>query len=656
MENPTQRENEAGARPPPPPVLADERERLALLHALALLDTPPEPVFDRIVRLACRLLDVPMAAFTLIDADRLWSKARVGMDDGDIPRDLAFCSHAIAQEAPLVVPDLARDPRFAANPLVGGGPQVCFYAGVPVRSSGGLALGTLCALDVKPRELDPEQRAVLVDLAAIVMREVQYRERLVAARERLQHSDAVLDASEARFRAVFDIASVGIALTGADGRWIGVNAALCEILGYGEDELRGRSFADVTHEDDRAGDADCLARLAAGEIALLRRRKRYLRKDGSFVWVEVDVKRKTDAAGRHEYNVAVIKDIHAHKLAEEEVTRLNADLERRVAERTRELGEREEELRSVIDNASDAYIRLDRHGRVTAWNRHAEETFGWNATEALGRPLEELIIPAELSAAHRSGMRLHLAGRAARMIDRRVELPALRRDGSRLTVEVRIRRHEVRGEPAFSAFLHDVTARKRREAQREYETRHDALTGLPNRRALMEALPLAQARLARRGGTGTGNGKGNGKGTTGLGLLFIDLDGFKAVNDRLGHDGGDELLRVVAARLRAAVRRTDTVFRLAGDEFTVLLEDLCGAPGDAYRIGRKLIEAVSAPVPVFGGAAQVGASIGIALQAAGQACTPEALIKEADGWMYEAKKAGRGCILPRPDPDVPRTP
>ena len=618
----------------------NETERLALLRELDLLDTPAEPVFDRVVRLASRLLKVPMAAFSLVDCERQVFKARVGLDARETSRDAAFCAHAILQDEPLLVPDAQRDPRFEANPLVTGAPDIRFYAGVPVRSSDGLALGTLCAIDTVPRELDAEQRAVLVDLAAIIMREVQYRERLVAARARLEHTDAVLGASEARFRAVVDIAHVGIALTTPGGQWISVNRALCEILGYTEEELLGPGFVEVTYPDDRDEDAFQLQRLARGEAEVVRRQKRYIRKDGSLIWVEIDVKRKLDASGRHEYDVSVVKDIHAQKLAEEELVRLHADLERRVEERTRELGEREEELRSVIDNANDAYISLNCHGRVTAWNRQAEQTFGWSAQEALGKPLEGLIIPAELSGAHRSGMQLYLRTGVSRMIDRRVELPALRRDGSRLTVEVRIRRHEVRGEPVFSAFLHDVTLRKQKDARREYESRHDLLTGLQNRRALMEALPLAQARASRNQGR--------------LGLLFIDLDGFKAVNDQFGHDGGDELLRTVAARLRAAVRRTDSVFRLAGDEFTVLLEDMNDGLCDAHRVGGKLIEALSTPIAVGGAAALVGASIGIAVQTPEQARTPDELIKEADRWMYAAKKAGRGCILPLPSAEESR--
>jgi len=609
-----------------------------MLHSLDLLDTPAEPVFDRVVRLASRLLGVPMAAFSLVDADRQWLKSRVGLATDDIPREQAFCAHAIGHDQPLVVPDATLDARFSDNPLVEGAPGIRFYAGVPVRSSSGLALGTLCALDHKPRVLNDEEKAVLVDLAAVIMREVQYRERLAMARDRLQDSDVALGASEARFRAVYDIASVGISLTTQEARFISVNPAMCQILGYSEDELRERTFADVTYEPDRAEDMAGFQRLMAGEIDFLRRQKRYVRKDGSLIWVEFDMKRKFSAAGQYEYNVTVVKDIHAQKLAEEALAALNADLERRVEQRTGELAEREAELRSVIENANDAYIRLGADGRVQAWNREAEQTFGWSERETLGRPLEELIVPAELAGAHREGMRHALRGGRGRLIDRRVELPALRRDGSRLTVEVRIRRIDGRNGTTFSAFLHDVTLRKQQEARREYESRHDVLTGLANRRALMEALPLAQARAERRQGS--------------LGLLFIDLDGFKAVNDAHGHEAGDELLRVVGERLRQAVRRTDSVFRLAGDEFTVLLEDLKDAQGDAHTVGRKLVEVLREPVPLQGARAHVqvriGASIGVAIQASGRRCVPEALIKEADHWMYEAKKAGRGRILPEP--------
>ncbi|NNG23311.1 PAS domain S-box protein [Telluria aromaticivorans] len=638
---------------PAAPLPPDELDRLSLLDALKLLDTPPEPVFDRVTRLASRLLGVPIALFSLVDADRQWFKSRVGLDAPETPREHAFCAHAIGMSEPLVVNDASLDPRFSDNPLVKDAPNVRFYAGVPIRTTAGLAIGTLCAIDSRPRELSQDQAEVLDDLAAILTKEVQSRERMAVARDHLERSSDVLGASEARFRTIFDIASVGIALVAPDGGWISVNKALCDIVGYTEEELWGLTFQQITHPDDISRDVDQLQALARGDIAQHQMEKRYIRKDGSTVWINLNVSPKRNAQGRVEYNVAVIKDIDAQKRAQQDIGALNTDLERRVAERTAELQEanrllldaaerqrvaeqelraREAEIRSVVENANDAYIGLDEAGIVTAWNRQAEETFGWSRAEALGRALEELIIPPEFHERHRNGMQRYLSTRTATVVDQRLELPAVRRDGSTLTVEVRIRALEVNGRIMFSAFLHDITERKQEQAKREYESRHDMLTGLLNRRALMESVPLAQARAGRSGKT--------------VGMLFIDLDGFKAVNDSQGHEAGDILLGVIAERLRQGVRKTDSVFRLSGDEFTVLLEDMADTFDDAHTVAEKLISSISEPVELPGRAVRVRASIGIALDVAGAGAVrhPDELLKEADGFMYRAKKAGRGRV------------
>ncbi len=601
-----------------------------MLDALHLLDTPPEPVFDRVTRLASRMLDVPMAMFSLVDADRQWFKSRVGMESAETPREYAFCAHAIGMSTPLVVQDAREDGRFSDNPLVNGPPNIRFYAGVPIRTTAGLAIGTLCALDTRPRTLSEDEAALLNDLAAILTKEVQYRERMAVAREQLARSNEVLGASEARFRSVFDIASVGIALVAPDGGWISVNKALCDVVGYSEEELWRLTFQQITHPDDVAADLELLRAMERGEIDQYQLEKRYIRRDGSTVWINLDVSPKRNADGQVEYYVSVIKDIDAQKTAQAALTALNLELERRVEARTAELHAREAEIRSVVENAYDAYISLDEQGLVTAWNRQAEDTFGWPREEAVGRSLDDLIIPEEYRERHRHGMQRFLATRFASAVDQRLELPALRRDGSALTVEVRIRALESNGRTMFSAFLHDITERKQEQAQREYENRHDLLTGLLNRRALLEAIPVAQSRASRSGKA--------------VGMLFIDLDGFKAVNDSLGHEAGDILLREIAGRLRAGVRKTDSVYRLAGDEFTVLLEDMADTFDDAHTVAEKLISSISEPVMLPGRAMRVRASIGISLDSGKAVRSPDELLKEADHFMYQAKKAGRGRV------------
>ena len=615
----------AAAYPP------NEAERQTLLASLRLLDTEAEEVFDRITRLVARLLKVPTALFSLVDAERQWFKSRVGMETLETPREQAFCAHAILQDQPLVVADAATDARFADNPLVTGSPNIRFYAGVPIRSSGGLPIGTLCAIDDHARVLTADELCILIDLADIVQKEVQYRERLAVAGRHLEQSEAVLDASEARFRTIFDLASIGISMLSPHGAWLRVNRALCGIVGYTEEELMRQTFQDITHPDDLDIDLAQLEQLRAGVISQYQLEKRYIRKDGATVWVNLNVSAKRGAGGAVDYLIAVVKDIGAQKEAQAALDALHADLEQRVAARTDELREREAELRSVIENANDAYIGLDANGVVTVWNRAAEETFGYGPLEAAGRQLESLIVPPDLLRAHRGSLLRYLTGSAASKLGKRVELPAMRKDGTLLTVEVRINELEVRGMRMYSAFLHDISERKQAESRREFESRHDMLTGLLNRRALMETLPIAQSR-ANRGGQS-------------LGLLFIDLDGFKAVNDTHGHEAGDRLLNEIGARLRGVVRKTDSVFRLAGDEFTVLLEGLHDA-GSAHVAAAKIIEAVSRPVAVDGGEARVGASIGLALFAPNGDASPEGLIKEADERMYQAKRAGKGRICP----------
>ena len=618
---------------PAPRTPPDEAERLRLLESLDLLDTDAEEVFDRITRLVSRLLKVPYALFSLVDSERQYFKSRVGTAERALPREHAFCGHAIVCEQPLVVTDAASDPRFADNPFVTGSPGIRFYAGVPIRSAGGLAIGTLCAMGVEPRVLTADELCVLIDLADIVQHEVQTRERLAQAGRQKRHSAAVLDASEARFRSIFDLASIGIALLSPDGAWTSVNGALCSILGYTREELQRLRFQDITHPDDLAGNLQSLERLCRGEVDQYQVEKRYIRKDGRPVWVDVHVSRKRNEAGATEYYIAVATDIQDQKDDQAKLAALYAELEERVAVRTRELREREAELRSVIENANDAYIGLDHQGLVAVWNRAAEDTFGYTAPEAIGRALGDLIIPAHLAGRHRAGLARSAAGEPSTVLGKRLELPAVRKDGSTLMVEVRINALEMRGKKVFSAFLHDISERKQAEALREYESRHDMLTGLLNRRALLETLPVAQGRASRTGRS--------------MALLFIDLDGFKLVNDTWGHEAGDRLLCEVAARLRDAVRKTDSVFRLAGDEFTVLVEGLADCEEDAHAIADKAIEALGRPFAVAGAVARVGASVGIAMFAPGSHASVDDLLREADGHMYDAKRAGKGQVYPR---------
>lgn len=152
-----------------------EEARLEALNGYRILDTPPEESFDRLTRLAARILGTPIALMSLVDRDRQWFKSRVGLEASATPREFAFCAHVIAGDETMVVSNAKDDSRFAQNPLVTGEPNISFYAGAPLRTPSGHALGTLCVIDAQPRELSDEQRAILEDLAAMAVSELELR-------------------------------------------------------------------------------------------------------------------------------------------------------------------------------------------------------------------------------------------------------------------------------------------------------------------------------------------------------------------------------------------------------------------------------------------------------------------------------------------------
>ncbi len=162
------------------PIPANERERVAALRAHEILDTPPEVEFDALTRVAAHAFDTPIAVVAMLDSDRLWFKARVGMQIAQLERKIAFCAHAIMKpDEPLIVPDLAADPRFADNPLVARPPHIRFYAGAPLVDEAGFALGTIAVIDAQPREFSAEQREALVDLSTLVVTALEGRKRAI---------------------------------------------------------------------------------------------------------------------------------------------------------------------------------------------------------------------------------------------------------------------------------------------------------------------------------------------------------------------------------------------------------------------------------------------------------------------------------------------
>ncbi len=286
--------------------------------------------------------------------------------------------------------------------------------------------------------------------------------------------------------------------------------------------------------------------------------------------------------------------------------------------------------RAVIASAPDSVVAVDAEDRIIEFNPAAERTFDRRTQEVMGRPAVDLLVPPENRPAYLRGSRRLRENRSSRLLDRRIETTAMRRDGTTFPVELTITRVEgtEADEPIFYAFVRDISERRRGEEQLAYLAYHDPLTGLPNRLMVEQELDLALARARRAGGAAA--------------LMFVDLDEFKEVNDRLGHAAGDRLLTAVAGRLRGVLRSTDVLARQGGDEFLVLLADLDDdAALAAESVGTKLLEALREPFVVAGTEVRTGASIGVSLYPVDGSDT-EALMRLADAAMYQAKAVGGG--------------
>ena len=585
-----------------------------------------------------------------------------------------------------------------------------------------------------------------------------------------KQAETALEESEARFRQTFELAASGIAQVDLRGYFIDVNRRLCDMLGYSEAELIGRSVKDISHPEDRDLTDERRALMRDGKLASVQFEKRYLHKDGRVVWVNLTVALVPNARGEPQHEIAVMEDITERKEREaalqrfrtaldasadmvflfdlangrlvdfnqtactllgytrEELLALRAwDIRARVnAENLRaetatllRTGARTttirteyrrkdastfpvESHRSILDTPQGRVLVVnsrDLSERISAERRRAAQARYQKKVARLGQAALSKRNPAELIAkAVQSVLEglalgpvayLERSGTPGEVVLRRVAglgstpedsavariapdsplaallqgsdpvvlngpwsgaLPLpfewLRRYGALAAVPVpgdggargflcalaeasgAFGPEETRFLAAAASMVSAALHRLDSEARLAYLAQFDPLTGLPNRALLADRFSLMIVQARRRGAA--------------LGVLFIDLDDFKLVNDTQGHAAGDELLKETAKRLQSAVRDGDTVARISGDEFTVILSDLA-RPDDAAIVAQKIIDRLASPVEINGQEMVVTASIGIATFPA-DGDDAETLLGAADAAMYRAKQSGRNAF------------
>ena len=413
-----------------------------------------------------------------------------------------------------------------------------------------------------------------------------------------------LEASERQFRALIENATDIIVIVDERDSFTYASPSLRR-LGYGADDVAGGTLADLVFPEDLARVMASLRESRDNPGTLVEMRDfRIHRKDGSVAVLEGRLVGLRDVEGI-EGVIFNGRDITVRKQAEEA------------------LRQSEERHRIVLESSPEPIVVYDMNGLVTYLNPAFTHVFGWTLEESLGRRME--FVPEECRAQTRD-----LLERAKkREVFNGVETRRLTKAGHTLDVSVSgAAFFDKEGRYLGSlATIQDITVRRRSEEEVRYLAYHDGLTGLPNRKSFYEHLEgkLAGGRRSRE---------------SSWALLFLDLDKFKHVNDTLGHDAGDELLKIMAERLRGCLRKTDNLFRLGGDEFTIILNDLSEGI-DVARVAGKIRREVTKPCVLKGVELSVDVSVGISVYPE-DGDGVEIMVKNADMAMYAAKESGEG--------------
>ncbi|HEY1764383.1 MAG TPA: PAS domain S-box protein [Opitutaceae bacterium] len=403
----------------------DEPLRLEALRRYEVLDTLPEKALDDLAALSAELCGVPMAQVSLVDEDRQWFKARVGVDLTETPRAISFCGHAIQQRELFMVADAKKDERFADNPLVKGEPGIRFYAGAPLVTPDGAAIGALCVMDRKPRVLTEAQKRVLRVLSRQVMIHLELRRQARGLVE-----------SEERLRIVTENSRVGLVMVDRNRRYAFANGAYSELFGLPSPDIVGRLVCEVLPAQY---ETQIKPRL---DLAFSGKRVSY-------------VLQRPSVGGERHYEIC-----YEPKLVEGEVALVIVvvvDISERLA--TEAIVK---QFPAIIESSDDAIISKTLDGIVSSWNPAAETMFGYTAAEIVGQPITVLFPPDRLQEENEILARIKKGERV-----RHFETVRVRKDGRKLEVSATISPiRDSQGRIAgVSKIVRDITQRKQAEEQ-----------------------------------------------------------------------------------------------------------------------------------------------------------------------------------------------
>jgi hypothetical protein len=457
-----------------------DEDRLAALREYGILDTPGEQDFDDLVRLVAHVCQTPVAVINFIDRDRQWFKSEVGLGVRETPLDASICAHAILEREVLVVPDTQEDERFKNNPLVVGEPYLRFYAGALLKAEDGHALGTLCVLDHRPRDLTDGQQEALRALARQVMSQLELRRALAAqARESAarEQAESAVRQSEARFAAMFEASLDCIIGMDHEGRVTAWNAAAERTFGYAHAEAVGQEMAGLIippalREAHRKGLARYLAS-GAGPILGRRLELTAIRKSGDEFPVELTIS-PVSVDGVQLFR-GQLRDLTEQKRAEAAL--------RQATEATETVLSR---WQAVVRSMAEGVVVADAAGNIPEWNAAALEMHGYASLEEVRKHLNDF--PAVFELISDDGSVVPLSDWPMSRVLRGETFSGYEVNVRRLDADVR-RVISYSGSPVLDAdgrvtlgvlTLHDITERKAteaalRESEAQFRLMADAL-------------------------------------------------------------------------------------------------------------------------------------------------------------------------------------
>ncbi|MGB8839749.1 MAG: PAS domain S-box protein [Aliidongia sp.] len=425
------------------PLPEDEAARLAALHALEILDTPPDDEFDDLVRAASLVCGVPISLLSLVDTERQWFKANVGMPSpSQTPRDVAFCAHAILGADLFEVPDTAQDIRFADNPLVTGDPGIRFYTGAPMRLSDGSQIGVLCVIDRQPRTLDDSQREILRCLARSAAKALENWR----IRRQEKQATLALKESEDRLRRLYESTPAMLHSIDGAGKLLAVSDTWLAKLGYTRPEVIGRPFSALMTPASQEYAKTALAEFfGTGHCSNIE--YQIVTKSGEVIEVLLSAILERDGAGRPLRSLTVIEDVTRRRMAE------------------RALRDEQQRLTNIIEGTNVGTWEWNVQTGEVRVNSRSAEHIGYTLAE-----LEPLSFQTWLNQVHPSDkvstgeqLAAHIAGRTEQF---EAETRLRHRDGHWVWVLGRGRvmtwAPDGRAEWMFGTHL-DISERKRQE-------------------------------------------------------------------------------------------------------------------------------------------------------------------------------------------------